>query len=230
MSRMKVVGYARVSTSIQASEGVSIEMQVRKIRAYAELHDIELIDVITDEGVSAATLDRPGLNVALGHLRARRAEGLLVLKACRLSRDVRQLLTLVDELFSGKRPRVLMTVDGVIDTRSAAGRMSLSILTSVNAWEREAIGERTSAAMQHMRALGQFTGGSAGKVRYGFAVGADGASLVEVESEQLVIARARAARAAGASLRAIASSLAEAGCVSRAGAAFVPSAIAAMCA
>jgi hypothetical protein len=52
--------------------------------------------------------------------------------------------------------------------------------------------------------------------------------MIPVPTEQTVIARARALRAAGASLRAVASTLEEAGFVSRAGTAFTASAIAHM--
>ena len=58
-----------------------------------------------------------------------------------------------------------------IDTRSAAGRLVLNVLASVSQWEREAIGERTSTAMRHMKAEGAYTGGRA---PYGYRVAADG--------------------------------------------------------
>jgi len=35
---------------------------------------------------------------------------------------------------------------------TAAGRLVLNVLGAVSQWEREAIGERTSAAMQHVEA------------------------------------------------------------------------------
>lgn len=95
-------------------------------------------------------------------------------------------------------------VDGfsAVDTRSAAGRMVLNVMSSVGQWEREAIGERTSAAMQHKASQGEYTGGAA---PYGYAV--DGVALVEVESEQAVIAEARSLRATGLSLRKVAEAL-----------------------
>ncbi len=78
--------------------------------------------------------------------------------------------------------------------------MTLNILTVIGQWEREAIGERTSAVMQHMRTKGEYTGGWP---PYGWKVGAEGA-LVEVPEEQLIIAGARRLRAEGCTLRGIA--------------------------
>lgn len=220
----KTVAYVRVSTDKQAERGISLEAQEAKLRAYAALYDLELVAVEVDAGESAASLERPALKRALAMLRSGRAGALLVVKLDRLTRSVRDLAELVDRYFaSGKR--ALLSVSEQIDTRTAAGRGVLNILGSVSQMERELIGERTSAAMAHLRASGRRSSGIA---PYGHAHGPAG-ELVDVPAEQAVVARARELRAAGASLRAVAGALEEAGLVSRAGRAFTPSAIAAMC-
>jgi DNA invertase Pin-like site-specific DNA recombinase len=77
----------------------------------------------------------------------------LVVKLDRLTRSVRDLCDLVDGYFrDGKH--ALLSVGEQVDTRSAAGRMVLNMLTVIGQWEREAIGERTSAAMQHKASQG----------------------------------------------------------------------------
>jgi DNA invertase Pin-like site-specific DNA recombinase len=43
-------------------------------------------------------------------------------------------------------------VSDSIDTRTAAGRLVLNVLTSVAQWEREATGERTRDALAHIKA------------------------------------------------------------------------------
>ncbi len=82
----RAVGYIRVSTDKQAEHGVSLEAQHAKLTQYAALYDIELVDIIVDAGVSAKTLDRPGLQRALGMLRKGQASALLVAKLDRLTR------------------------------------------------------------------------------------------------------------------------------------------------
>ena len=57
----RAIGYIRVSTTTQAEHGVSLDAQRAKLEAYASLYDLTLIEVIVDAGVSAKTLDRPGL-------------------------------------------------------------------------------------------------------------------------------------------------------------------------
>ena len=47
----KAVGYVRVRTEEQAREGVSLENQEAKIKAYCELNDFELLEVVTDAGL-----------------------------------------------------------------------------------------------------------------------------------------------------------------------------------
>ncbi len=101
-ARTRVVGYARVSTEDQAREGVSLAAQRAKLEAYATALDLELVAVREDAGVSAKTLDRPGLRAALEDLRAGRADALLVPKLDRLTRSVRDLGTTPAQLARGQ--------------------------------------------------------------------------------------------------------------------------------
>jgi DNA invertase Pin-like site-specific DNA recombinase len=61
----KTIAYLRVSTDKQADPGVSLDAQRAKVKAYAELYDLEFAEVIVDAGESAKSLDRPGLKRAL---------------------------------------------------------------------------------------------------------------------------------------------------------------------
>jgi predicted site-specific integrase-resolvase len=65
MPLTRTIVYCRVSTDKQADRGVSLDAQQSKAHAYAELCDLDIIEVIIDAGVSAKTLDRPGLERAL---------------------------------------------------------------------------------------------------------------------------------------------------------------------
>lgn len=153
---MKVIGYVRVSTEEQATSGVSLAAQTAKVRAYAELYDLELVAVIEDAGQSAKTLARPGMQDALEQLRTGQVQGLLVAKLDRLTRSVADMASLIREYFGERAPHAaaLLSVGDQVDTRSAAGRLVLNILTSVSEWEREAIGERTRTALAHKKAQG----------------------------------------------------------------------------
>lgn len=212
-STTKAVGYIRVSTDKQAEHGVSLDAQRAKLEAYAALYDIELVAVIVDAGVSAKTLDRPGLQRALGLLRKGQAQALIVAKLDRLTRSVKDLGTLVEDYFSSDRISLLSVADS-IDTRTAAGRLVLNVLGSVAQWEREAIGERTKDALRHKKAQGHKTGGD---VPYGYHLADDDKTLVPNDAEQAMLTAIREARTRGLSQRAVVAELARQGFTTRKG-------------
>ncbi len=200
---MRVVGYVRVSTEEQATGGVSLAAQCDKVKSYARLYDLELIETIEDYGLSAKTLARPGLQRALTMLAKGHADGLLVCKLDRLSRSVADWSLLIDRYFSERGGRQLFSVGDSIDTRTAAGRLVLNILMSVAAWEREAIGERTRDALRHKIHQGQ----RVGRIRYGYDLGSDGKTLVPNAHEQAAIEQMLTLRKQGWTLRRIAAEL-----------------------
>ena len=209
----KTIGYIRVSTDKQADKGVSLEAQQEKLKAYATLYDLELVEIIVDAGESAKSLNRPGLTRALSML-GKEADALLVVKLDRLTRSVADLGKLLDSHF---KTSSLLSVTEQIDTRTAAGRLVLNVLASVSQWEREAIGERTSVAMRHKQSKGEYIGG---KVPYGFRL-VDG-ELIKHESEQRVMSAVKEFRKAGLSYRAIIQELEARGFKSRSGKTFSP--------
>lgn len=195
----KLIGYIRVSTDEQAQGGHSLGAQRAKLEQYASLYDLELVEVVVDAGISAKTLDRPGLQQALAALKAGQAEGILVAKLDRLTRSVKDLGALLEGYFASKF--ALLSVADQIDTSTAAGRLVLNVLTSVAQWEREAIGERTSAALRHKIANGEHVGAPA----LGFKV--EEGKLVENEDETETLERIAELRAAGQTFREIAAML-----------------------
>src|SRR5713226_7631912 len=213
MARTRTVAYCRVSTEKQADKGVSLDAQHAKVEAYAQLYELELMEVVIDAGASAKTLDRPGLRRALEMLKVRQAEALLVVKLDRLTRSVVHLGHLVEHYFADGK-WALLSVGEQIDTRSAAGRLVLNVLASVSQWEREPIGERTAAAMQFKAAQGEYTGG---EIPYGYRLTGDGGRLEPEPSEQHVLVAAKQLRGAGFSLRCVARELNAQGFRSRTG-------------
>lgn len=212
---MKVILYARVSTAEQADNGVSLDAQTAKLRAFADLHDLEVADIAVDAGESAKSLKRPGLQNALAMLKSGEADGICIAKLDRLTRSVADWQCLIDGYFSERAGKQLFSVTDSIDTRSAAGRLVLNVLMSVAAWEREIIGERTKEALRHKIRKGQ----RCGKLRYGYDLAADGKTLKENPAEQQAIALMRELRATGHSLMAIAAELTRRGIPTKTGAA-----------
>lgn len=196
----QAVGYIRVSTTMQALSGHSLSEQRAKITEYCSLYDLKLVDIYSDEGISGKTLARPALEQALEQLKEGRATTLIVVKLDRLTRNVRDLGALIETYF-GDSGADLASVSEQIDTATAAGRLTLNILTSVAQWEREVITERISSAMQHMKAQGKRTG----YIPFGKRLCEEGVYLLDHEEELEVIDLIRSKRTQGLSLRRLAS-------------------------
>jgi DNA invertase Pin-like site-specific DNA recombinase len=90
--------------------------------------------------------------------------------------------------------------------------MVLNILASVAQWEREAIGERTSAALRAKQARGEHVG----RAPFGWA--RVGGELVPVAHEQEVVQYVRTLRGEGFTYRAIQARLTTEGVATRSGA------------
>lgn len=207
---MKVIGYVRVSTAKQEQSGLSVEAQTLKIRQYCELYDLELTEIIVDAGVSAKTLDRVGLNSAISQLKAGAVDGLVVTKLDRLTRSIKDLNILIEEVFD---KAALVSVTDQVDTNTPAGRLVLNILMSVAQWEREETAQRTKAAMKAKKDKGEYTGG---KAPLGWRVDEHGQEVPD-EDEQELIRIVRDFRALRLSYSAIATELTEARFTSRTG-------------
>jgi site-specific DNA recombinase len=220
---MRAIGYVRVSTDEQVEHGVSLDAQRSQILGYAQLYGLDIVEVISDEGVSAASLDRAGLQRALKRLTDGDAQALVVAKLDRLTRSLRDLLDLLNEYFGARYS--LLSVAEQLDPRTASGRLVLNILAAVAQWERETISERTRAALRHKRSKGEFTGG---EVPYGWKRGEAG-MLASDEREQLAIARAQELRANGLSYRKIGEALARDSFLSRNGTVWVAQQVKRLC-
>jgi DNA invertase Pin-like site-specific DNA recombinase len=200
-AELKVVGYIRVSTDQQADAGHSLEAQRAKLEAYAITYDLAIVAFEIDAGLSAATLERPGLQRALARVEFGQVDGIIVTRLDRLTRSVRDFAELVHRFFRGGQAR-LMSVNEQIDTATPTGRLILNVLMSVSEWEREATIERTRTVMTRMKERGEYTGGHP---PFGWAVGEDGVLVEHLREQELRVA-ARKRRADGWSFRTIARS------------------------
>ncbi len=148
--RSVAVGYVRVSTLEQSQEGISLDVQKSRIQAYAQAKNLELVDVLSDEGLSGKNLKRPGLRELMDRCERDEVQHVIVVKMDRLTRRTRHLLSLVEDLFI-KRQIELHSVSESIDTGTPHGRFLLTILGGLSEMERELIGERTKGALSYKR-------------------------------------------------------------------------------
>lgn len=191
---MQAVAYIRVSTEGQAQEGVSLEAQEAKIRAYCRLNDLDLVAVFVDAGVSAKRADnRPELQRALKAAGKGKASALVVYKLDRLARNTVDALEIAERL--DRQGVTLHSITEKLDTGSAVGRFFFTLLASLAEMERGIISERTAAAHAHKRSKGE----PCGHPPFGYDV-RDGL-LVPNQAEQATMARINALLARGTSQR-----------------------------
>lgn len=186
----RAVGYIRVSTDMQAADGLSLDAQTAAIEQYCAMTGLRLVQIHRDV-LSGGKSDRPGLQDALRTLQ-RGAEVLVVLKFDRLSRSIRHFCELYETYFkSGEKE--LVAIRESIRLDSSLGRALVSILLVFAQMEREATAERTREALRHMKTCGY----RHGKAPYGFmkVPREDGSRfkiLVENPEEQAVLRRVKA--------------------------------------
>ena len=197
------IGYVRVSTEDQATEGVSLEAQKAKLVAWCMVNDYELSDVLVDAGLSGGRADnRPGLQAAIDQA-CKTKSALVVYSLSRLARSTKDTIAIGEKL--DKAGADLVSLSEKIDTTSAAGKMIFRMLAVMAEFEKDQISERTKMAMSHKRSKSE----RVGTVPYGFDLSADGITLTENAGEQATIKTIQVLRARGISLRDIAFNLTE---------------------
>ena len=160
----RFVAYYRVSTDRQGRSGLGLEAQQKAVRDYLDGGAWEIVAEFI-EVESGKKSDRPELARALDACRKHKAR-LVIAKLDRLSRNLAFIATLMD---SG--------VEFVAVDNPHANKLTIHILAAVAEHEREAISERTKAALAAAKARGTKLGtpDPAGAVAGRGSQGADGA-------------------------------------------------------
>ncbi len=136
--------YTRVSTEEQAKEGISIPAQKDRLSAFCKAKDLEIYKVYCDEGFSAGSIKRPEFTKLLEDARNARFSNILVYKIDRFSRNLKDLITILDELKDLGINFISATEP--IDTTSAIGNAFMQIIGVFAELERGMVAERVSLA------------------------------------------------------------------------------------
>jgi DNA invertase Pin-like site-specific DNA recombinase len=156
---VKVVGYVRVSTERQADEGMGLDLQEAAIRDYCQTNGHRLVEVFTDEGISGALSERPGLGAALALLEQAGADGLVVYRLDRLARSLIHQETVVERLASRGR-RVLSVSEADVDGEDPTRVLVRQVLGAIAQYERALIVARMKAGRTAKAARGGYAGGA----------------------------------------------------------------------
>lgn len=174
-----LVGYARVSTDMQAEEGISMKVQDTQIRDYAHTKGREIKTICYDFALSAKDDNRPGLTFARQALA--KGDVFLVTNLSRLSRNTKDAITIKEELQDRRVSLVILDLN--IDTTDAIGSAMFEIYSTMVSLERKQIGNKVSSAMKTHAASGHMNP----RPPYGYRWVAKREALEPVEEEQAVI-------------------------------------------
>lgn len=146
-NEMALVGYMRVSTAEQKTDG-----QRDALIAAGVTDDAR--HIFEDHGVSGAKAERPGLTKCLDSLRA--GDTLIVAKLDRLGRSLGNLVQLFQELAErGVGVRVLDNPMLSTDGNSSQAKLMLGIYGAFAEYERDLVRERTNIGLAAARARGR---------------------------------------------------------------------------
>ncbi|MBY8978147.1 recombinase family protein [Rhodobacteraceae bacterium NNCM2] len=141
-----LIGYARISRG-DGSQSLDLQRDALTGAGVAP-------EAIYEDRASGKLDTRPGLDACLKALRA--GDVLVVWKLDRLGRDLKHLVTVVQDL-TGREVglRVLTGQGAEIDTTTPAGRLIFGIFAALAEFERDLIRERTMAGLAAARARGR---------------------------------------------------------------------------
>ncbi|HXB65595.1 MAG TPA: recombinase family protein [Solirubrobacteraceae bacterium] len=148
--------YTRISTD-EENQPTSLASQHERLEAFCKAQEDWRIVARHDDRSTGTKLDRPGLQAALDLARQGRIDQLLVYRIDRLSRKVRQLAQLAEEMDACGV--VLRSATEPFDTGSPAGRMMLQMLGVFAEFEHATIVDRITAGIERRAKEGRWYSG-----------------------------------------------------------------------
>jgi DNA invertase Pin-like site-specific DNA recombinase len=143
--------YCRVSTNDQ-----TVANQLGDLRRYARDRGWQIVDEVSDEGISGTKVSRPGLDRLMDAARKRKFDILLVWRFDRFARSIKHLVLALEELHS-------LNIDFIsyqenIDTSSPLGQVMFTITAAMAAFERNIIVQRVHAGLRRAKSEGKKLG------------------------------------------------------------------------
>jgi len=154
---MKCAIYARVSTTKQDET-----LQIPRCEEFATRHGWEVVKIYQDEA-SGRDANRPGWKALESDLRRHEFDAIIVTKLDRIMRSLMQLLHIF-ETFQRYGVMIVTIDQGILDLKSANGRLQVQLLGMLAEWEKELISDRTKEALAMKKAKGIQLGRPAAKL------------------------------------------------------------------
>jgi DNA invertase Pin-like site-specific DNA recombinase len=164
--------------------------QLLELRRYLEARGWTAKEYV-DRGVSGAKDRRPALDQLLADAKRRRFDVVVCWRLDRLGRNLKHLITLLDDL-QALGVAFVSLAEG-IDATTPAGKLQMHILGAIAEFERERIRERVLAGLQRAKTQGKRLGRPRAIVPIERLRRVDGLS-VDVAAERLGVSRSTVKR------------------------------------
>lgn len=145
---MKIAAYVRVSTDEQTTDS-----QRQAIEAWCQKEGFTDINWYEDV-FTGTTVHRPQLQLLLQEAAA--FQKIVVFKFDRLSRSLKDLLTVIDTI--GRTGAGLVSIQDSIDLSTPAGKLMMQLIGAFSEFEISLIRQRTKAGLDAARKRGQKLG------------------------------------------------------------------------
>lgn len=146
---IRVALYIRVSTQEQCLHGLSLESQKEALTDYANKHNMQIVDIYADEGITArkALNKRLQFQRLISDVKQGKIDLILVTKLDRWFRNIKDYHNTQEIL--EKHNCNWRTIYESYDTSTSSGRLHINIMLSVNQDECDRTSERIKAVFKH---------------------------------------------------------------------------------
>lgn len=183
MPKIRCAIYDRVSTELQAKEGLSLDAQKQALTDYAVAHGYEIVGYYADEGLTARKKmqNRKDLMRLLRDVEAGRIDLILVTKLDRWFRNIKDYHN--TQAILEAHHCNWKTIFEEYDTSTANGRFAINIMLSVNENECDRTSDRINSVFQYKKGRKEHLNG---KPAYGYAADKDKKLVKDPAREHIV--------------------------------------------
>jgi len=200
---VRVIGYTCLNTLSQQPKNFGLDEQERIIQEHVEANNWELVGMyqeLTD--TNSGQQQQPKLVEIIESSNKGKFDALVIPRLDRLTRNIRQLNTLISEMCI-KNGVELISIEEGLDTRNESGELAVRIIDIITKWDTKRISDRTREIIARKRAKGE----RVGHAPFGFTY--RNKKLVAVEQELKTVRLIREQRDKGHSYHKIAKFLNE---------------------
>jgi site-specific DNA recombinase len=177
---IRVVLYVRVSTDMQAEEGLSIPAQLNEMREFAARRGWTIVAEFVDPGHSGSSMERPGLYALLQAIEQGNCDVVLVHELSRLSRSIFDTFRIFEEL--GQRNIGFASVkDPDFDFSTPTGRLFLTIIAAINQYYLDLLKQHTAKGKRERARQGLY---NASIIPHGYQNVGDAKTPPQIEEKE----------------------------------------------